>query len=136
MKFRLKTDKNRRIPLDMHKVNQYASQWLPGTPIEIEIVRRKKKHSDPQRAFYWAVIIPQFAEGLGYDPEEYDDFHQQLKVVRYGVKPDKRGIYRKKDIPHVFSSESEKNVSERKDFIEWVLRKASQNGIYIDTEGM
>jgi hypothetical protein len=133
MKFRLKTDEHRRLPLDMSKVNQYCSRWKPQTTIEIEIARRRQKHSDPQRAFYWAVIIPQFCEELGYDQDEYELFHRQLKITYYNVKPDKKGIYRNKDIPAVFANDSDKNVKERKDFMEWVLRKASENGIYIDT---
>ena len=80
---------------------------------------------------YFAAILPEFAKGLGYDPDEYLLFHRQLKIVYFQVQPDKKGIYR--NVPHVFADESELPVPEKSKFIEWVLRKAAMEGIYIET---
>ena len=134
MKFHVKTTKNRKVVLNMEAINAYASRWKPGTQLEVEIKRPVAKKSDSQRAFYWAVVIPQFCDELGYDPDERELFHRQLKITYFGVKPDAKGIYRNKDIPAVFANESDKDVRQKKEFIEWVVRKAAQNGIYISCE--
>ena len=131
MKFKTKTNLKKRLEINWDLVNAYLSRWKPGTDIDIEIVRHVPKKSDSQRKFYWAVILPEFAKGVGYEPDEYEDFHEYLKIIYHRVKPDKRGIYR--NVPAVFADDSEKDVQEKAEFIEWVLRKAAKEGIYIET---
>jgi hypothetical protein len=121
-----------KIDINWDHLNIYASKWKDGTWFDLEIIRHQKKKSDPQRKMYFAAILPEFAKGLGYDPDEYLLFHRQLKIVYFQVEPDKKGIYR--NVPHVFANESELVVPERTKFIEWVLRKSAMEGIYIDTK--
>ena len=133
MKFRAKITDKGTLDVNWDLVNTYLSKWKPGTVLDVEIVRRQRKHSSPQRKMYFAAILPEFARGLGYDPDEYLLFHRQLKIVYFQVQPDKKGIYR--NVPHVFADESELPVSEKSKFIEWVLRKAAMEGVYIETKG-
>jgi hypothetical protein len=74
-----------------------------------------------------------FMEHLGYDPDEEMLFHRQLKIVYFQIKPDTKGIYR--HVPHVFSNDSEIPVPKKKKFVDWVIRKAAQEGVYIEDPG-
>jgi len=120
-----------KIDINWSHLEAYASRWKDGTTFTVEITREQRKHSSPQRKMYFAGILPEFAKGLGYDPDEYLLFHRQLKIVYFQVQQDKKGIYR--NVPHVFADESELPVPEKSKFIEWVLRKAAMEGIYIET---
>ena len=131
MKFKATSDNNRKVKINWEHVNLYASRWKPGTEFEIEIVRRQKKISDPMRKYYFAAVLPPYLEHLGYDPEEDLLFHKQLKIVYFRIEPDAKGIYRDKDIPSVFGNDSDVPVSKKTEFVEWVLRKAAQDGVYI-----
>ena len=130
MKFRAQKIKG-KIDINWQHLEVYTSKWKDGATFTIEIKREQRRKSTPQRKMYFAAILPEFAKGLGYDPDEYLLFHRQLKIVYFQVKPDKKGIYR--NVPHVFADESELPVPEKSKFIEWVLRKAAMEGIYIDT---
>ena len=70
-------------------------------------------------------------EHLGYEPEEELIFHQQLKIVFFKIKKDKKNIYRQ--VPSVFSNESDIVVPKKVEFVEWVCRKAAQYGFYIES---
>jgi len=120
-----------KIDINWRHLDTYTSRWKDGATFTVEITREQRKHSSPQRKMYFAGILPEFAKGLGYDPDEYLLFHRQLKIVYFQVQPDKKGIYR--NVPHVFADESELPVPEKSKFIEWVLRKAAMEGIYIET---
>ena len=132
MKFKAQKIKG-KIDINWSHLEAYTSRWKDGTTFTVEISREQRKHSSPQRKMYFAGILPEFAKGLGYDPDEYLLFHRQLKIVYFQVQPDKKGIYR--NVPHVFADESELPVPEKSKFIEWVLRKAAMEGIYIETKG-
>ena len=133
MKFKARTNEKQQLEVNWDLVNQYLKRWKPGTVLDFEIKRRVAKKSDPMRKMYFAAVLPAFANHLGYDPDEYLLFHRQLKIVYFQVQPDKKGIYRK--VPHVFANESELPVPGKKKFVDWVLRKAAQEGCYIDLEG-
>ena len=132
MKFKVQKIKG-KIDINWSHLEAYTSRWKDGTTFTVEITREQRKHSSPQRKMYFAGILPEFAKGLFYDPDEYLLFHRQLKIVYFQVQPDKKGIYR--NVPHVFADESELPVPEKSKFIEWVLRKAAMEGIYIETKG-
>ncbi len=133
MKFRAVTDDNRKLNLNWDSINQYLSRYKPGTPVEIEIVKRQPRKSDPLRKYYFAAVLPPFMEHLGYDPEEEMIFHRQLKIVFFKIKRDERGIRR--GVPSVFSNESDIPVPIKKKFVDWVVRKASEYGAYIPDPG-
>ena len=133
MKFKFILNNKRQIDINFDLVNTYLSKWKPGTPIDVEITRRVARKSDPMRKMYFAAVLPPFADHLGYDPDEYLLFHRQLKIVYFQIQPDAKGIYRK--VPHVFSNDSDIPVPDKRKFLDWVLRKAAVEGVYIDLEG-
>ena len=120
-----------KIEINWHHLETYTQKWKDGTVFEIEIRRPVKKKSDPLRKYYWSTVLPPFLEHLGYDRDEDELFHKQLKIVYFRIQPDKKGIYRDKLIPSVFSNESDIIVPEKQKFVDWVIRKAAQEGVYI-----
>ena len=133
MKFRAILNNDRKLDINWESINLYLQRWKPGTPISVEIIRKVSRRSDPLRKYYFAAVLPTFMFHLGYDPEEELLFHRQLKIVFFKIKPDKKGIYRK--VPHVFSNDSNIPVPDKKIFVDWVIRKASQEGCYIPDPG-
>ncbi len=130
MKFKaIKADGKLQINWD--RINVYLQNFKDGTTFDIEIVRRQKTRSTPLRAYYFAAVLPPFMEHLGYDRDETLNFHRQLKIIYFQIKPDKRGIYRDKEMPSVFGDESTIPVPEKQKFIAWVIRKAAENGCYV-----
>jgi hypothetical protein len=121
-----------KLQINWDRIDAYLSNFKDGTAFEVEIVKRQKTRSTPLRSYYFGAVLPPFMEHLGYDKDETDMFHRQLKIVYYNIKPDKRGIYREKEIPSVFSDESQITVPEKQKFIAWVIRKAAENGVYIE----
>jgi hypothetical protein len=128
MKFRAVKDKG-KLNINWERIEVYLSRFKDGTAFDVSIVHRQRTKSDPQRKYYFGVVLPAFMEHLGYEKDESDLFHRQLKIVYFRIKPDKKGIYRK--VPSVFSNESEIVVAEKSKFLEWVIRKAAQEGVYI-----
>jgi len=118
--------------LDMRRdlISTYLSKFKDGTVLDVEIVRKRETVSDPMRKMYFAAILPPFMKGLGYDPEDEMLFHHHLKATFYRIKPDKHGIC--VGVPSVFGNKSKIDVKDKTMFVEWVLRKAAQEGIYID----
>lgn len=128
MKFRAIIE-NGKLSVNWERINVYLSRWKDGTVLDVEITRRQRTKSDPQRKFYFGVVLPLFAEHLGYDKDEHLLLHRQLKIVYFRVEPDAKGIHR--HVPTVFSDKSEIPISEKSAFVEWVQRKAAQEGVYI-----
>ena len=128
MKFRAIIE-NGKLSVNRERINVYLSRWKDGTVLDVEITRRQRTKSDPMRKYYFGVVLPLFAEHLGYDKDEHLLLHRQLKIVYFRVEPDAKGIHRK--VPTVFSDKSEIPVSEKSDFVAWVQRKAAQEGVYI-----
>jgi hypothetical protein len=135
MEFKLKSNENRQLSINMEQINLYASRWKPGTWFDFKVVRKVKRKSDPMRRYYFAAVLPPFMEHLGYEPEEQMIFHRQLKIVFFQVKPDKKGIYREKEIPSVFGNDSKLGIDIKQKFTEWVKRKAAHEGVYIPDPG-
>lgn len=134
MKFKLVSDKNRKVNINMDRINIYTSRWKPGTPIDFSITRKVQTTSDPMRKYYFVAVTKPFMEKLGYEPHEETLFHTQLKITYFQVKPDERGIYR--NVPSVFGKDSDIPVPEKKKFVDWVVRRAADHGVYIeDPEG-
>ena len=146
MKFRAKTNSKQQLDVDWDLVNTYLQRWKPGTLLEIEIKRKVAKKSDPLRKMYFAAVLPPFCEKIGYEPQEYLDVHKQLKIRYFENQPklledcnmepvyqDERGIYR--NVPHVFHNDSKIPVPEKVKFVDWVIRLAAKEGLYIDNKG-
>ena len=134
MHFKLISDDRRKVILNMDAINAYTSRWKPHTPFDCEIVRRvpKKVASPEQRGYYFAEVLPALMRGVGYDPDEKEIVHYHLKLIFFGVEPDDHGVYRKKDVPSVFSLKSDIGAEKRTAFIDWVARKAAEYGEYVN----
>lgn len=132
MRFTLISDE-RRLLTGLGLLNTYASRWAPHTKFTVEIKRQVKKKiaSHQQRGYYFAEVLPKLMRGCGYDPDEAMLVHRQLKIIFFQVQPDRHGIYRNKRIPSVFSLDSDIGTKKRNEFIEWVMRKAAENGEYV-----
>lgn len=136
MKAKLKSNADRKLSINMVVIDAYIARWKPHSTFRFELTRIDDKvASDPQRGFYYAAILPALMKGCGYDPEEANTVHRQLKIIFFNVQPDEHGIYRNKDIPSVFSLKSDIGAQKRSAFIDWVLRKAAENGEYVDYNG-
>lgn len=133
MKFRA-IKKDGKLSVNWERVEVYLSRFRDGTPFDVEITHRVKTKSSPMRRYYFGVVLPAFMEHLGYDRDESELFHRQLKIVYFQIKPDAKGIYR--HVPAVFANDSTLPVGEKQKFVEWVVRKAAQEGVYIpDPDG-
>ena len=134
MKIKAVTNDKCQLDLNWNKINTYLSRWKPGTPIDVEIVRRQKKKSDPMRKYYFAAVLPPFMKELGYEADEEILFHHQLKVTYFesthGVHQDERGMWR--NVPSVFGNDSGMDISLKKAFVDWVIRKAAHYNVYIE----
>ena len=133
MLFKTVSDDHRRLNLNWDAINAYTGKWKPYTPFEVHITKRQPKKSDPLRKYYWGVVIREFANHLGYEPEDLEFFHRQLKKVYFQTKPDSKGVHR--NVPSVFSEKSQITVSDKKKFVDWVVRKAAQEGCYVPDPG-
>jgi len=136
LKFQARTNDKREIEVRWDLVNTYLSRWKPGTYLNLEITRRQTKKSDPMRRFYFASVLPPFMKHLGYEKDEELFFHHQLKIRyfehEYEIYQDERGIW--KNVPSVFGNDSEMPISKKHEFVEWVIRKAAHEGVYIEKE--
>ena len=133
MKFKAQTDKDRKINIQWELVNTYLSRWKPGTWFDVEITRHQHKKSNPLRRYHFGIVLPTLMDHIGYDPDEKLFFHWQLKVKFFCIEPDKKGIYSR--VPSVFSNKSKLPVSKKKEFVDYVVRKASEMGCYIPDPG-
>jgi len=136
MKFQARTNEKRKLDVRWDLVNAYVAKWKPGTYLLLEVTRKQKKKSDPMRKYYFAAVLPPFMEKLGYEKDEEMLFHHQLKLTYFKEDPtheiyqDDRGMWR--NVPSVFGNDSELDVSIKKEFVDWVVRKAAHYGIYIE----
>ena len=120
-------------------IENYISRYKDGSRFEWEIKIKRRTKSDPQRALYFAEVLPKFMEAVGYDPPEALDVHRFLKITWFEPQPhilksfnlppiakDKHGFH--KNVPHLFGSKSVIPVDIRSKFINWVTRIACEYG--------
>lgn len=135
MKFKLKSNDNRQITLNIDAINTYVARYVANTEFCFEVVRKKRIKSDPMRKYFYAVVLPGFCNAYGYDPEEQLTVHKHCKILWFNVQPDSHGIYRDRDIPALFGNDSEKDIQTKQEYIEWMKRKAAEEGVYIPDPG-
>lgn len=133
MKFKLVSTNDRKLNINLDKINLYVSRYKPNTKFDFEITRRVSRRSDPMRKYYFSTVVRIFMDHLGYEPHELEIFHRQLKITFFQIKPDNKGIYR--NVPSVFSNESNIAVPDKKRFVDWVIRTAAKEGVYIPDPG-
>jgi hypothetical protein len=119
-----------KLQINWDRIDAYLSNFKDGTSFEVEIVKRQKTKSTPLRSYYFGAVLPKYMDFLGYERHEQELLHNQLKIVYYQIKPDKKGIYR--NVPKVFSDESTIPVPEKVKFVQWVIRCAAKDGVYIE----
>ena len=140
MKFRVRKDSSVSggvvfKPGHKERMKKYIASRKEGAPIKIEMTQPQKV-SDPYRRYYFGVVLKKFMAGAFYEPHEGGMFHEQLKelyftsgVEKYcNVKPDERGF---KKIPNVFHTKKGLTVKKQIKFVDWVIRLASNQNIYI-----
>ena len=132
MKFQILSDDKRRINLNWDVINVYTGRWKPHTPFDIEITKRQPRKSDPLRKYFFGAVLPPIMQIAGYEKDEKEELHRWLKIQYFNVKPDQHGIHRNKDIPSVFGDDSEIEVPQKKEYVDYVIRRAAKVGIYID----
>lgn len=134
MIFQCRTDDKRKPIIDLDSIRAYFLRWKPYTEFCVEVTKisKKKIASPKQRGFYFSAVLPALLRGAGYDPDEAMLVHRQLKIIFFHVQPDSHGIYREKDIPSVFSLESNIGVEKRGNFIDWVIRKSAELGEVVE----
>ena len=146
MDFKLVSDDNRKIRINMELIDIYTGRYRAGTSYDLSVTRRQKKVSDPMRRFYFAAVLPPLIIGLAYEQDEALLVHHQLKIRYFQNHPDfldedgqsliiqdERGIWR--NVPSVFGNKSKLEISVKKAFVDWVIRIAAQYGIYIEDPG-
>jgi len=139
MKFTLTSNQSREIQINWQVIKAYVSRWKPDTEFDIEIKRKQAKHSDPMRKYYFSTVLPPFMDELGYERDEHLLFHHQLKATYfqndsdYKIYQDERGIWR--NVPSVFGNDSDMDISVKKQFVDWVVRKAAHYDVYIPDPG-
>lgn len=62
---------------------------LKNSVIEILIRKKRKDRTSPQVAYYFAVIIPEFAQHEGYRRDEHYMLHDGLMHKFWPLEPDK-----------------------------------------------
>ena len=136
MKFKAFSNKDRELDLNWDRINIHVALYKPNTPFDIEITRRQAKKSDPLRKYFFGAVLPPILEQSGYEKDEALELHRWLKIRFFQVPVDKKwGIHRDKDIPSVFSDDSDLPVSEKKKYVDYVIRKAAKVDIYIPDPG-
>jgi len=138
MKFRARTDKNKKFETNWDVIETYLSRFKAGTLLTVEIKKLEKTNSDPMRAFYYSQILPPLLEATGYERYEGQIVHHTLKGLffenhaneEWRTYKDERGLWR--NVPHVFSKKSPIPISEKKKFIEFVERAGVKYGAEYD----
>jgi len=141
MKFDTLSNDNRQLDLNWNSINAYVSRYKPHTSFEVSITRRQAKVSDPMRRYYYVAVLPVFAKAIGHNPDEYEDFHRDLKIAFFYPQPNvleeydlpaieeyRPGKYR--HVPSVYGNESKLPISVKTEFLEWVIRTAAPH-VYI-----
>jgi hypothetical protein len=50
----------------------YLGRWAPGEPMELVVRKPRKPSSDPQRRYYYGVVMEMLSEETGHTKEELD----------------------------------------------------------------
>ena len=67
-------------------------------------------------------------EGAFYEPHEKKAFHEQLKELYFDPEPDEHGF---RHVPNVFHKKKGLSTKKQIKFVDWVIRLASKQKIYI-----
>jgi hypothetical protein len=82
---------------------KWLGTFAPGTKIDVILKKHEERCSDPQRKYYWAVIVKMIAEYTGHEP---DEIHDALKF-KFLKTRDVRGIEYVKSTESLTTAERE-----------------------------
>lgn len=101
---------------------------LNGEEIICTLSKRRRKRTIPQNDWYWAAIVPAFAEHWGYEKREHEKAHESLKFEFLRVR-DQNGRERVR-------STTELTTKEFSDYCEECRRfAATEYDMYIPDPG-
>lgn len=113
-----------RIRLDERAKFAGLIQKLDGHEISISLKKFRRGRSSNQNGYYWAAVLPIFAEFLGY---ETDELHDGLKA---------RFLRRHTDSPVMtIASTKTLDTAQFSDYVEQVRRLAAELGCVIPDPG-
>jgi hypothetical protein len=99
---------------------------LEGKRIELTLRKERNNRTLSQNAYYWGVVIEILGQHFGYEPEE---MHEEMKRK---FNP----IHSKIDLEESFGGSTTKlSTVEFSDYLDKVMRFATENGIYIPSAG-
>ena len=133
MQILTRSDKDRRISLNWDRINAYTARRKPGHQFRVDIVPVDKAASDAFRGYYYAAVLPGFMMAYHYDADDAEVVHYFLKAKFFRCEKDEHDVYR--NVPSVFSKSKKKlrvTKEDREAFVEWVIRKAAEAGVYIE----
>ncbi len=146
MDFKLVSNDNREIFINMNIVNAYTGRYKAGTSYDVSVTRRQARKSDPMRKYYFGFVLPPLMLKVGYSVDETKEFHKQLKIRHFihhpdfldaegkpTIKQDEWGIWQ--NVPHVFRDESTLVISVKKIFVDGVRQIAAEEGVYTPDPG-
>ena len=108
-------------------IKRWISTFADGTKVEITIKKYRKKRTNLQNSYYWAVVIPILADHVGHDNPE--DMHEDLKLyfnpIKSKLNPSNKigGTTTKLSTEEFFSAETS--------YVERICRWASEQGVFI-----
>lgn len=115
-KFLARIDSNGRFNwFDFGLLKTYLAQFSAGEVVQVSIQKPKKRATDPQRRYYWAVIVTMISDEIGDDKESV---HLSLREKFLSVETD-NGLKR-------IRSTEELTTVEREEYHEQVRRWAAQ----------
>lgn len=66
----------------------WTKATLKGCRFSMTLTKQRTQRSRNQNAFWWAVVVPMFADACGYAHHEHEAVHDELVRVLVGLKPD------------------------------------------------
>jgi len=73
---------------DLDSVVNYLASFKENETLSVTIEKEKKPHSDPQRRYYYGVIVKLIADFTGHDKNEIDS----ILKWEFLIRTDDRGI--------------------------------------------
>ena len=70
-------------------LSAFVKANLKASPVEIVIRKKRKVRTHPQVAYYFGVVIPEFAQHEGYRRDEHYMLHDGLMHKFWPLDPDK-----------------------------------------------
>lgn len=97
---------------------------LVGKELVLTLTDAKKKRSDQQNAYYWAVIVKTLSDEWGYETDEIHLLLKEMFIPKKFITVE--GIEFQ-----VIPSTTKLSTKEFKEFIEKIQRWASAQGVYL-----